>query len=228
MTSDFGYRHLLEFDLTRLIDCVRHRFPQAPIWLGGHSLGGQLALLWAASQPAAISGVMLIASGSVHLPAYAGKLHAAIRGLAYLSGVVGAAIGYFPGSQVGFGGREAAGLMRDWSHVARTGEYRPNGSDVDYEQCLRSLSLPVLALTFEADAWSPRSAAEALLGKLPAPGPAHWHWATADTGGTPIDHYSWLKQPALVAPAVAQFIASHGLGGQTGVDPSHASATATV
>ena len=204
--SDFGYRHLLELDLARLIECIGQRFPKAPIWLGGHSLGGQLALLRAAAHPAAICGVALIASGSVHLPAYQGKLHAAIRGLAYLSGMVGTAVGYFPGSRVGFGGREAAGLMRDWSHVARTGEYRPTGSDVDYEQCLRSLNLPILALTFEADAWSPKSAARALLSKLPAPGAAHRHWATADTGGTPIDHYSWLKQPALVAPAVAQFI----------------------
>ncbi len=204
--SDFGYRHLLEFDLTSLIEAVRQRFPNSPLWLGGHSLGGQLALLKAAAIPQGISGVVLVASGSVHLAAYQGKLHAAIRCLAYLSGWVGAAIGYFPGARVGFGGREAAGLMRDWSEVARTGQYRPAESKINYEQCLRSLEIPVLALTFEADAWSPASAAQALLKKLSAQSPLHWHWATADTGGTPVDHYSWLKQPSLVAPALAQFM----------------------
>ncbi len=209
--SDFGYRELLEFDLASLIEAVRRRFPESPIWLGGHSLGGQLALLKAAANPRGISGVVLVASGSVHLSAYQGKLRAAIGCLAYLSGLVGTAIGYFPGARVGFGGREAAGLMRDWSTVARTGQYRPAESRIDYEQCMRSLEIPVLALTFEADAWSPASAAQALLKKLSAQSPLHRHWTTAETGGTPVDHYSWLKQPSLVAPALAQFMSSGAL-----------------
>jgi predicted alpha/beta hydrolase len=103
------------------------RLPQAPIWLGGHSLGGQMALASAAGNPDPVSGVVMIASGSVHLPCYQGKLRWGVRILATLSSLTGPVLGYFPGARVGFGGREAAGLMRDWSHVARTGEYRPAG-----------------------------------------------------------------------------------------------------
>lgn len=205
-SNDFGYRHLIEFDLASLIETVRQRFPAAPIWLGGHSLGGQLALLSAAAHPGAISGVVLIASGSVHLPCYSGKLRMAVRSLVFLSRITGPLLGYFPGSRLGFGGREAAGLMRDWSHLAVTGEYRPTGSDIDYEKSMRSLKLPLLALTFAADAWSPARAAKALLNKLPGDSSVHWHWSASDTAGIAVDHYSWIKQPALVAPAVAQFI----------------------
>lgn len=47
--SDFGYRHLVELDMAAAIAGVRQRFPQAAIWLSGHSLSGQLALLAAAA-----------------------------------------------------------------------------------------------------------------------------------------------------------------------------------
>ena len=62
--SDFGYRHLIEFDLAALIEAVRQRLPHAPIWLGGHSLGGQMALLSAAAKPQGIAGAYSLATGS--------------------------------------------------------------------------------------------------------------------------------------------------------------------
>jgi predicted alpha/beta hydrolase len=165
-SHDFGYRHLLELDIPALIAVIRQRLPQAPIWLGGHSLGGQMALASAAGNPAAVSGVVLIASGSVHLPCYQGKLRWGVRILATLSSLTGPVLGYFPGARMGFGGREAAGLMRDWSHVARTGEYRPAGSQLDYERLLQTLDMPVLAITFVADKWAPAAATQALLRKV--------------------------------------------------------------
>jgi predicted alpha/beta hydrolase len=207
-TSDFGYRHLVEFDLASLLEAVRLRLPAAPIWLGGHSLGGQLALLGAAANPDAISGIAIIASGSVHLPCYSWKLRMGVLSLVSLCRIACPLLGYFPGSRVGFGGREGAGLMRDWSHLALTGEFRPLGSHVDYEKSLRALKLPVLALTFGADAWAPALAARTLLNKLPEHSAVHWHWGKSDTEGIAVDHYSWIKQPALLAPAVAQFIRS--------------------
>ena len=204
--SDFGYRHLIELDLPALIEAVRQRLPQAPIWLGGHSLGGQLSLLRAAAHPEGIAGVALIASGSVHLPCFSSKLRLAIRSLVMLSRVLCPLLGYFPGSRVRFGGREAAGLMHDWSHLAVTGNYLIRGSSIDYEKALRSLQLPVLALTFSGDRWSPELSAKALIGKLPKKNALHWHWKAADTEGQLVDHYSWIKQPHLVTPAVARHI----------------------
>jgi len=204
--SDFGYRHLVELDIPALIAAVRHRTPRAPIWLGGHSLGGQMALLAAAGNPEHIAGVVLIASGSVHLPCYRGKLRWGVRVLTALSGIVGPVLGYFPGARIGFGGREAAGLMRDWSHVARTGKYRPVGSQVDYEHQLRALDRTVLAITFAADSWAPAQATQALLNKVTRCKPIHLHWDASETEGVAVDHYSWIKRPNLVASSIAQFM----------------------
>lgn len=203
---DFGYRHLVELDMAAVVAAVRQRFPGAPVWLGGHSLGGQLALLYAATHPAEVAGVVLIASGSVHMPAYPPAMRLGIATVLALSRMATPVLGYFPGDRLGFGGREAAGVMRDWGHVARTGRYQPQGSTMDYEAALAQLKKPVLALNFSADTWSPEPAARALLNKLPAQSGEHWHWSAQDTENIALDHYSWLKNAPLIAPAVAQYI----------------------
>jgi predicted alpha/beta hydrolase len=205
-SSDFGYRHLVELDIPALIAAVRHRAPRAPIWLGGHSLGGQMALIATAGNSEHIAGVVLLASGSVHLPCYHGKLRWGVRLLTVVSSMIGPILGYFPGARIGFGGREAAGLMRDWSYVARTGEYRPVGSQLDYEHQLRDLDRSVLAITFAADSWAPAQATQALLRKVTRCKPVHLHWDASETEGVAVDHYSWIKRPNLIAPSIAQFI----------------------
>jgi predicted alpha/beta hydrolase len=204
--NDFGYRHLLEFDLPALRSAIAQRYPHKPLWIGGHSLGGQLALVGTAAQPTDISGIVLIASGSVHLSAYPPKWRRSIRLLTAATRVIGPILGYFPGNRFGFGGREAHGLMRDWSHVAHTGAYRPRHSTVDYEAHLRTLALPVLAISFASDQWSPPTAVKTLLAKAPASRITHEHWTPADTENQALDHFSWTKQPALVAPAIARFV----------------------
>lgn len=203
---NFGYRHLVELDMAAVVAVIRRRFPDAPVWLGGHSLGGQLALLYAATHPEQITGAVLIASGSVHMPAYPPAMRLGIATVVLASRVAARVLGYFPGDRIGFGGREAAGVMRDWAHVARTGRYQPQGSTVDYEGALAQLEKPVLALNFAADTWSPAPAARALLDKLPVQSGEHWHWSAKDSANIALDHYSWLKNAPLIAPAVAQYL----------------------
>ena len=205
-SCDYGYRHLVEHDLPALLQALRQRFPATPIWLGGHSLGGQLSLLCAAANPGEVSGLLLIASGTVHLPCYSERYRWRVRSLVLMSRIAGAVLGHFPGQRLGFAGREASGVMRDWSHVALTGEYRPRGSAMNYEQAMRKLKVPVLALNFKTDLWSPIKATQALLSKLPGSSPVLWQWGKAEAEGIEFDHFSWTKQPALVAAAVAQHI----------------------
>jgi predicted alpha/beta hydrolase len=210
--SDFGYRHLLEHDLTATLALVAHRFPDLPVWIGGHSLGGQLALLTAATHQQQIAGVVLVASGSVFLRGYSPKLQRSIRGLIWLSRLTTPVFGYFPGQHLGFGGREARRVMRDWSNVALTGEYRPHGSRHDYEAGLCKLNCPVLALNFAADAWSPAGAIDELLRKIPDHSRTKWLWDSSQCGGHAFDHFSWTKQPALITPAIAGFITQAARG----------------
>lgn len=204
--TNFGYRKMVELDMASVLAGVRQRLPQAPIWVGGHSLGGQLALLYGATHPDQIAGVVLIASGTIHMRCYPMAMRAGIRALLGLAAWSRATLGYFPGRRLGFGGREASGVMQDWGHVARTGRYEPVGSKKDYEMAIATLKRPVLAINFAADTWAPAPAGKGLLDKLQAQPGVHWCWSAADTKGVVLDHFSWLKHPELVAPDVARFM----------------------
>lgn len=204
--TDFGYYHLLEQDISGLIEALATTLPGSSIWLGGHSLGGQLALLACAAWSTEISGVVMIASGTVHLPCYPLKFRAGIRGVVTLAKLTNTLLGYFPGDRLGFGGREARGVMRDWAHVAHTGSYRVAGSSFDYEAALRRLSQPVLAINFSADHWSPSMAATSLLAKVPAAKITHLQWRPEDTQGIALDHFLWAKHPELIVPSVARHV----------------------
>lgn len=203
-TCDFGYRELLEQDIVALLAAM----PQddLPLWIGGHSLGGQLALLTCATR--SLAGTVLIASGSVHRNAYPFRYRLGISALTALSTAAAATLGYFPGRRIGFGGREARGVMRDWASVAHSGAYRPHGSGIDYEAALARMSQPVLALNFKADRWSPWSAAQTLLVKAPQAKAQSELWDRDRCSGLTLDHYSWTRHPSLVAPRIAEFIAT--------------------
>lgn len=202
---DFGYRHLVELDAEAVIAFMRRRRPQAALWVGGHSLGGQLAALVAATH-ADIRGLVTIASGTVFLPCYPPALRAQIRLLGMVAEIAGAAVGHFPGKHLGFGGREARGVMRDWRHVAHTGRYELRDSTVDYEKRLATTRCPVLALNFTADTWAPETAAGYLLAKMPNSHSRQWIWDAAQTGNQALDHFSWARHPELVAPRMARWM----------------------
>jgi predicted alpha/beta hydrolase len=207
---NFGYRHLLELDMPALVAAARARHPRAPLWLGGHSLGGQLGALYAAAHPQDIAGLALIASGSVYHRGWRGIGGAGILAMTQSTVVVSSLLGHFPGSRLGFGGREARGVMRDWARVARNGRYRVRGSAHDYEALLPQLNIPVLALGFKHDDFAPRRATDYLLEKMPACARTHWRWGEAEMPGAKLDHFSWARQPQLIAPRVAAWIKQSG------------------
>ncbi len=206
---DHGYRELVEIDAPALIATLTERFPDSPVWIGGHSLGGQLSTLMAARQPDRVHGLLPIASGSVALSCYPPRLQRGIRMLGLVSRISGAMVGHFPGQRIGFGGREARGVMKDWVHVAHTGRYEPVGTAFNYERALAELAMPVLALNFKGDTWAPEAAASYLLGKLPQCQREQWTWGDADTGGQHLDHFSWTKHPQLLAPRIAAWLQAH-------------------
>lgn len=202
---NFGYRHLVELDPPALLANLKLRYPDQPVWLGGHSLGGQISALIAATD-AEVQGLLPIASGSVFLPCFPQKSQRQIRFMGLLIKTIVPLLGHFPGDRIGFGGREAVGVMRDWYHVAETGCYAPSGSTLDYEQLLKSLSIPVLTLNFSTDSFAPSTAAEYLAGKLAACKREKWLWTQADSDGIAFDHYSWLKNAKVVVPRVATWM----------------------
>jgi len=199
--QDWGYRELLEYDIPASRLAVRAALPHARLWLGGHSLGGQLATLAAALDPEPIAGLALVASGS---PYWRMFRHAWLIRVIYAAVPwIAAACGYFPGRRLGFGGREARGVMSDWARSGCSGRYAASGVPLDLEAALARVSAPVLALRLRDDWLGPEASLDWLLRKMPV--------APQDAGlvgpealdGVPADHFAWMKKPSGVARVVA-------------------------
>lgn len=202
---DWGYRELLQFDIPAGLEAARAALPGLAWSIGGHSLGGQLALIHAALHPGAFERVFLLASGMPDWRAYP-RLHglgiwAALQFMP-LSAIL---LGHYPGERFGFAGREARGLIRDWSHSGRHARYRIRAGGPDPELALREFGGEVRALQMASDWLCPRPALEALAAKTPQ---ALWKIETlhdADFAPRRADHFAWLKAPG---PVVDRMLAA--------------------
>jgi predicted alpha/beta hydrolase len=210
---DWGYRELLEYDLPAALAGIRTRWPQATHWLGGHSLGGQLATLYAALHPATPAGLVLVASGA---PYWRQFPHGWLIGLAYgLAPWLAAVLGYLPGRRIGFGGTEAHGDSVDWARSGRSGRYAASGMATDIEQRLASLRLPVLALRLRDDWLGPSSSLDFLLGKMPQASADTEVITPRDLDGASADHFCWMKTPVPIAARIASWIAAQATASAT-------------
>jgi predicted alpha/beta hydrolase len=199
---DWGYRQLLEADLTAGVREARTHWPDATCWMGGHSLGGQLACLYASLHRQDVAGILLVASGSPYWRtfAYAPLIYLALALAAPLSQW----LGYLPGRKLGFGGNEARGVIADWSRSGRTGRYAAHGMSVDIEQQLAAVQSPVWALRLRDDWLAPTRSLAWLLDKMPQAPKRTGIIEPGQLAGQPADHFSWMKVPDAI---VAQWVA---------------------
>lgn len=199
----FGYREMVASDWPAVVHKARELFPGAPVYLLGHSLGGQLSCLYLAENPAAAAGLILVAAPSVHWRGWDAPLNAGVLVGTQLACAVAAVLGYFPGRKFGFGGTEARGVIRDWARQARTGRYEPGGASIDYERLLGELDAPVLAFSFEDDFLSPPRAVGNLLAKMRRARVTH-----VTLAGDGIDHFRWVRNPGALVEKIREWLPS--------------------
>lgn len=195
--ANWGYRELLEADLNAGMEEIKARWPQTILWLGGHSLGGQVSCLYAGLHPDVVSGIILVASGTPYWRLFP-------RGWMILTAYLLAngltrLIGHLPGRKIGFGGNEARGVIADWARSGCTGCYSVAGMDTDFECAIGTLAVPVLALRMGDDWLAPSSSLEGLLNKLPNATRRIGVVTSDRLAGLPADHFSWMRAPGGVA-----------------------------
>lgn len=202
--SDWGYRELLQDDLRAGMEAMREQWPEATVWIGGHSLGGQLGALRAGLDPAAVAGLVLVASGAPYWRAFRfGRLLA----LSFtLAPVLARLVGYLPGRRIGFGGNEARGVIDDWARTGRSGRYAATGMSEDLEQRMAQLDLPVLALRLCDDWLGPQASLNWLLGKMPLSAQQVEVIRPEDLAGHAADHFGWMKTPEPIAARIADWL----------------------
>jgi len=192
--SDFGFHEMLELDYRAIIRMSHELFPNSRIFLMGHSLGGILASLYSTKYPNDLHGLILTAACNIHYTGWSGfdkwKTLVATQAFAKIAD----ALGYFPGHRLGFGGKGAARVIKDWSYTARTGNFKVLGNDFDFESNLRNVVKPVLALSFAKDELAPKKAVEKLLGKFNPSTPVTRHHLTTIKGSNKhYSHYNWVR-----------------------------------
>lgn len=199
--DNFGYKEILETDLSTVVPLLIERYPKLNVWLCGHSLGGQLALLHASSlikngYQSRVRGIVLIAGGSNHYQSLPSLLKRCKRYLG-INAIrsVNAILGYFPGHILGFGGRQPKNLISDWTYEGLKGRYQIRNTEIDYNKLLESLSLPVLFISIEGDLLVPKSSAERLASKLPLAEVSKVELTSREYSNHVLDHFRWSKYP---------------------------------
>lgn len=203
---NYGYEEMIQLDYLAIFKNIAQKFPQRKKYIIGHSLGGQLAALFLSRHDFGVQGLILIASCSVHPSGWQGwgawRVWFALRFFALITKT----LGYFPGDQVGFGGLAARQHLLDWCQQGRTGQYRPAGSDFDYEAALGQLQIPTLAISIEGDDFAPAAAMKNLYGKFHPAAPVKTVVYTKAAADDPrLNHFNWARKPQGIAQLLAEW-----------------------
>ncbi len=203
---DWGYNELLTVDIPASLAAAREACPNLAWIIAGHSLGGQLAALFAALHPAAIEGVAFAASGSPYWRTFHGRMRTILRAVPWIVPFVTSVWGYYPGKRLGFAGSEARTLMRDWARTSRKGCYPNTQAGADSEHALAQLAKPILGIRLSEDTLCPEASFEWLLDKFPRASIEREFLTSDDFASGHANHFSWLKDPQPVADHLAVWL----------------------
>lgn len=205
--DNWGYRELLQDDVPAGLRAVAKAMPGVHVSLGGHSLGGQIAALYASLHARDVHSLIVVASGAPYWRRYPqGRL----LWLAYaVAPWLARAVGHLPGRRIGFGGNEARQLIDDWARTGRTGRYAARGMDADFETLLAKLTFPGLAVRMSDDWFVPPGSLSWLLGKMPQGRFDEQLMSAQDMGNHKADHFTWMKTPEPVGRRIAAWLDAH-------------------
>lgn len=209
-----GYAEIVEDRIRSRFRVAEASVPTGRVVVLGHSLGGQLGLVFAGGFEPEVP-VILIGSGSAFFGGFAAPrkwvyliVSQAIAGLSVL-------LGSWPGHRLGFAGRQTKRTMCDWARNVRTGRYGSRNSSFDYGVALRGFRGPLAVINIAGDLLAPPSTTTRLTDRTGAavlrratysprrarrrPG-SHFTWAR-DVPGVVPQIIEWLSDPDFIAPA---------------------------
>lgn len=195
-SANWVHADLVDVDVPAVLELAGKEFAGLPIFLVGHSFGGHLALQRAARAPEGLTGVVLIASGSVWYRTYDGLIRPRNLVFGQWFGLIARTLGYFPGDRLGFGGRQAAGVMTTWARQVRSGIMTDDG--IVTGNGVFGFALPLLTVRIERDDLATEAGVRALAEAAPDAPHTDWIYTSAEAGGR-LDHFRWTKHSGPLA-----------------------------
>lgn len=198
---DYGYQDLID-DTVKVIFQLDKVFPQSKKIIIGHSLGGQIGSLLMSRHPLLMEQLFLVAACNVYYEGFIGQERKIKRAAKWIP-IIATFFGHFPGKWVGFGGKEARGVMADWSDNALTGLYELAREDFDYEKAMSLCTNPITAISLEGDNLAPKEAVGNLVEKFKSSTKnIHIEATSEDFGIDDLSHFNWVKHPNYIVDLV--------------------------
>ncbi|KAF1027683.1 MAG: 2-succinyl-6-hydroxy-2,4-cyclohexadiene-1-carboxylate synthase [Acinetobacter bereziniae] len=190
---NYGYADLIDDFIVKLEQAALELSPSQPILLG-HSLGGHLATLYAQNHNNKVIGV---ATGNIGLKNWdlKGKINI-LKAVSLINAMI-LKDGYFAGYKIAFGQREARSLMRDWSKVVFTGNYK---HIIEKEKIVENQSL---FIALNADDFAPMRSMLALSQYFKSPSIEMIDLSGKIQGN---QHSAWIKQPEEIVNMIKQWV----------------------
>ncbi|WP_314250267.1 alpha/beta hydrolase family protein [Streptomyces kutzneri] len=201
----YGYHEMVAYDCPALFRAVAAGFPLAPRHLLGHSLGGQLGVLYLSREPHMAAGAILVGAPSCHWRGWPFPQSLGMLAGFQLAAAFASVYGYFPGRRLKVLGNDSAQVLRDMAAQVRTGRYDVPSSPVDFEPWLARMDLPVLAVAIEGDPMAPPGGVRGLCGKLTSARVTYEELALGQ-GAPGGRHYGWIRDNAALVERVRAFV----------------------
>lgn len=196
----------LSEDIAAVTDWCRQQFPDRPVYIGGHSLGGHMASIAAGENPKSYAGVVHLACGFPYHKDFPQPASGFVKLLIAIIPMLTAVFGYYPGHWFKFGGREFRGLMMDWRNWARFGRYAVNRIE-DADDKVAAYKGKALSIAFEKDSLATHEAIERSRRALRGARLTRLKLGRAEQGDF-LGHVEWGKRPAGVVLALSRWFGS--------------------
>lgn len=203
---NWGYKDYIESDIPAATDWFEQHYPNSRLVLFGHSLGGQMASLATSLNPNRYQEVIIAACGTPWTKAFDWKTKLKLNYLDRIIPVLHLAYGYYPGSKVGFGGREARQLILDWRHLIEDNSFNVKGINRNLNTIVAQYSGPLTAISFTHDEYAPPKSVNALLSKFSNASIRKITVSAKDLDNVPADHFKWAKAPQKMADIIAKLL----------------------
>lgn len=182
-----------ERDMTAAIENQKTRFPELPLFVVGHSVGGQLLAL--AKNTHLVDGVVSVGSSTGTWKKMTGSLRWISAAMWY--GIVPATtrtLGYAPTKKLRWGEDLPAGVAQEWSTWCKSPDYfLPHLTGAQVAR-VASFKKPWLALSFTDDPIANESTVAALLRMYASLVPTTRRIAPDEIGATTIGHLGFFSR----------------------------------